>query len=927
MTAITWKTMEIPSFRDSMQAMPAVGASFNRASDELKGMLTDYNTRQDANWNQGIKNNTNDFIARSQQDTNLNDFYANDSQYSMQGMKDSVGVQIKPEDVLAARLKQEALLSSKAQDTGYTVGRDTFNRTADPLLTNNAMHDSFTASGVKPMNQAKMVSDINTANKDENAVVQTNKTAENTNKLIESLNSGNLDPVLEDAKKFGLLVDKNAIRAAHTALLAKDTEGLVKLGLDTTSQAKDTTAGLAAIYNSGKPVALMSSAAKTFLEMATQKSTPSEQTTNQLALQKLENQANFEERRVAPTTKIAKLTRDQENLRLPAGFADLAAKAVAENARTGGAVNVSTKDVVAGGLLSSILSMPGMGGYKDKATAQKFLESRKLALTSDPANPLSNGEADAIIIASMQANHGEIPWHVMWGDNKEGVNINGVDKSIKLFADNHSESKKIEKQKLTLTNAMAADVTKYTSDGLADDLKAKMALNGDALAGTPGASVGNFHKIADPRAYYGEKAMDEMFPGESPESKEKIKAAEAQIKEAAATSAAAVPLGPETKPFTPVVEPPPGKSVDTPVTRIPTTATPRATEFLNIKTPYDVDIAKAESDARLPSGLLKVLAGTESGFKPDAENKDAVGLFQILGLHGLTKAERLDPKISIKKGAEILVNSIKAKNGDVEEGLYAFKGATTAEGRASVKPAIDDILSAIGIPPKSSGGTTSLMAGVANLKAVANAKNGEIVTPGRDPVNLDGSSPEDKGLPIQEYADSFKTWVDQRNISLAEGSKLNELEQANKYLSRSVTGDANDPAAEQIKANAQEMKTRVAHINSGQFATNPQSSTEANTSVMNMDDTQMAKYKAQNAKDALNSSTTDSNSRTLQEAYTDVIKRLGVPIKGVTNNATPEELLAMYQYQLEDPDTSDLTKEKTQVSINILKQLTAQGRG
>ncbi len=192
---------------------------------------------------------------------------------------------------------------------------------------------------------------------------------------------------------------------------------------------------------------------------------------------------------------------------------------------------------------------------------------------------------------------------------------------------------------------------------------------------------------------------------------------------------------------------------------------------------------------------------------------------------------------------------------------------------------------------------------------------------------MDGSSPEDKGLPVQEYADSFKTWVDQRKIALDEGSKLNTLEQANKHLSRSVTGDVNDPAAEQIKANVQEMKTRVAHINSGQFATNPQSSTEANTSVMNMDDIQRAKYTAQNAKDALNSSTADSNSRLLQESYTDVIKRLGLPIKGVTNNATPEELLAMYQYQLEDPDTSDLTKEKTQVRINIVKQLTAQGRG
>ncbi len=339
-----------------MQAMPAIGASFNRASDDLKGMLTDYNTRQDANWNQGIKNNTNDFIAQSQQDTNLNDFYANDSQYSIQGMKDRFGVQVNQDDVLAARLKQEALLNTKAQDAATLVGRDTFNNTSDALLTNNAYHASLAANGVRPINASKMLGEFNTATKDEHAVVQTNKTAENTNKLIEGLNSGNLDPVLEDSKKFGLLVDKNAIRAAHTALLAKDTEGLVKLALDITSQARDTTAGLSAIYNSGKPVALMSSAAKTFLEMATQKSTPSEQTTNQLALQKLENQANFDERRVAPATKIAKLTRDQENLGLPAGFADLAAKAVAENARTGGAVNVSTKDVVDGGLLSNILS-------------------------------------------------------------------------------------------------------------------------------------------------------------------------------------------------------------------------------------------------------------------------------------------------------------------------------------------------------------------------------------------------------------------------------------------------------------------------------------------------------------------------------------------------------------------------------------------
>jgi len=307
-SAITWRTMDIPSFRDSMQAMPAVGASFNRASDDLKGMLTDYNTRQDANWNQGIKNNTNTLLAESQQANDLNSFNANDPSYSIQGIKDRFGVQVNQDDVLAGRLKQKGLLNEAAANAAYSAGNATFNTTTDRPTAIAAMQKSLTDSGVRESDQFKIIGDYNTGTKDIQEGLTKNVTSKNTQEAIGQLNLSNLQDVLKEGKtKYKDLFDSAAIIAQHKSLTDTAIESGVSSAMSATKLTGNPSDGVMAISGADMPSDVKISAMERLQKLSEGALKPSALDELNYKVAEEKNNIAFKDRIAEPTAQLANL--------------------------------------------------------------------------------------------------------------------------------------------------------------------------------------------------------------------------------------------------------------------------------------------------------------------------------------------------------------------------------------------------------------------------------------------------------------------------------------------------------------------------------------------------------------------------------------------------------------------------------------------
>lgn len=112
-------------------------------------------------------------------------------------------------------------------------------------------------------------------------------------------------------------------------------------------------------------------------------------------------------------------------------------------------------------------------------------------------------------------------------------------------------------------------------------------------------------------------------------------------------------------------------------------------------TPYDALIQKAAQENGLDPALLKRLLGTESSFNPTAVNPQsgAMGIAQIMpNMHGVSQQQAFDPNFAIPWAAKHLAQKIAQNGGDVTKGVYAYKGAVSDTGRASVDSAMRQIL-------------------------------------------------------------------------------------------------------------------------------------------------------------------------------------------------------------------------------------------
>lgn len=122
-----------------------------------------------------------------------------------------------------------------------------------------------------------------------------------------------------------------------------------------------------------------------------------------------------------------------------------------------------------------------------------------------------------------------------------------------------------------------------------------------------------------------------------------------------------------------------------------------AQQYDAAKTNYDDLMAKAAQANGVDPVIFKRLIGTESSFSPTAVSprgeKFGLGIAQIAAVHGLTREQMLDPNTAIPFAAQLFAKYLKEANGNYEEALYRYKGATSDQGRAAMAGPIATVLS------------------------------------------------------------------------------------------------------------------------------------------------------------------------------------------------------------------------------------------
>jgi len=134
-----------------------------------------------------------------------------------------------------------------------------------------------------------------------------------------------------------------------------------------------------------------------------------------------------------------------------------------------------------------------------------------------------------------------------------------------------------------------------------------------------------------------------------------------------------------------------------------------AVQYDRINTPYDDVMTNAAQQYGIDPVVFKRLIGTESSFKADAINNVngkpvAFGIAQIYTTNIGTKqgqisqADAMDPLKAIPYAAQLFAQYLKEANGNYEQALYRYKGATSVGGRAAMARPIATILSGIDQP-------------------------------------------------------------------------------------------------------------------------------------------------------------------------------------------------------------------------------------
>lgn len=185
-----------------------------------------------------------------------------------------------------------------------------------------------------------------------------------------------------------------------------------------------------------------------------------------------------------------------------------------------------------------------------------------------------------------------------------------------------------------------------------------------------------------------------------------------------------------------------------------------AQQYDAAKTNYDDLMAKSAQANGIDPVVFKRLIGTESSFNPGAVSprgeKFGLGIAQIAAVHGLTREQMLDPNVAIPFAAKLFAQYLKESNGNYEEALYKYKGATSDRGRAEMAGPITTILSGTAL---ATAAPAAPAAPAAQPAQVAQAPIGSGVTP-QDIQELasPNASVAMKAFLDKDYNEAYRQW-------------------------------------------------------------------------------------------------------------------------------------------------------------------------
>jgi hypothetical protein len=151
----------------------------------------------------------------------------------------------------------------------------------------------------------------------------------------------------------------------------------------------------------------------------------------------------------------------------------------------------------------------------------------------------------------------------------------------------------------------------------------------------------------------------------------------------------------------------------------PAAGTPNKTalSYDNKNTPYDSLMQQSAAQYGIDPVIFKRLIGTESSFNPTAVSprgeKFGLGIAQIAAVHGLTREQMLDPNTAIPFAAQLYAQELQKAGGNHEQALQKYKGASSAQGKASMAGPIGTILSGLTVSAQAAATGTPTAAAAA----------------------------------------------------------------------------------------------------------------------------------------------------------------------------------------------------------------------
>lgn len=453
MPPITWKTIAIPDLNASMQAMPAVSDSFNRAAANLKGILTDRTKLDEANWDQETKNNTAAQAAKLRGTTNLAEL--NGDAFSPESNRAAFGAQIDQEALDAVLAKQKGVLTDTAVGDAFLARSNAFDTNKSQVEANAAADQSLRNAGVtgKPFMDAG--NDIRNASKDNETDLTKAVTLNNTKSMVGQLNLHNLQDVLKQGREtHGDKFDEGAVTAGYKAMSDAAAETTLTKAVNIVGTTGNTTDGVTSIIDADLPNSLKLTIMDK-LQQIGENAKPSDVDKLTYDVNAGKNKIAFNERMITPRKQLTSL---QESAKIFAAGGAIV-KAAEASIAAGGVNKGITDGIVDETFFGQILGK--MSSVKGGENGRQIITDLHKSLVNGPER-LSEDEANQVILAAGQSAGADASaWHNWFGG--KGIKETPFKKEVARLADQTNKYKLIGNKIAGLAQSIQQDETDHAA--------------------------------------------------------------------------------------------------------------------------------------------------------------------------------------------------------------------------------------------------------------------------------------------------------------------------------------------------------------------------------------------------------------------------------------------------------------------------------